>query len=370
MNEVARIHLARVSYEIDLAAKKELEKYLTDIRTSLGKDDDAMEDIEIRMTEILAVRGVVKDSIITINDIKALKEQLGEPQDFAPDEDKKSDASSGNTVADKTRDFFASKKYYRDKDNAVLGGVLAGLAAYTGWDVTLLRVLYVVLVFCSWGFLIILYLVVWICAPEATSVSEKLEMRGKAVNLDSIKKSAKDIGEKAEKAGKTMAAKTAKVAKEIEYRAPTVGNIIARIIGISFGTIGLAIILGLVIGTIVFGSFVIFSIANMDVAAKPLLIVAVSLGLACMVNIIALFTSLVISLITGNFSKHARAGIVATIVFIVLLFAGAIGTSMAWYTTVGHKEAENTVLNIVDEVHSDGMRHGHIDAGFCIGICR
>ena len=53
MNEVTRIRLGRIAYDIDINAKKELEKYSRAIRKSLGQDSDVYDDIEIRMTEIL-----------------------------------------------------------------------------------------------------------------------------------------------------------------------------------------------------------------------------------------------------------------------------------------------------------------------------
>jgi hypothetical protein len=52
MNEISRIHLGRTSYDIDVEARKDLERYLRDVRRSLGQETDAMEDIEIRMSEI------------------------------------------------------------------------------------------------------------------------------------------------------------------------------------------------------------------------------------------------------------------------------------------------------------------------------
>ena len=52
MKEITRIHLAALPYNIEVAAKKELEKYLHAIESSLGADSDAMREIESRITEI------------------------------------------------------------------------------------------------------------------------------------------------------------------------------------------------------------------------------------------------------------------------------------------------------------------------------
>jgi phage shock protein PspC (stress-responsive transcriptional regulator) len=49
----------------------------------------------------------------------------------------------------------------------MIAGVCGGLAAWLGWDVTLVRVLYVLLSLVSAGFPgILVYIVLWIAMPE------------------------------------------------------------------------------------------------------------------------------------------------------------------------------------------------------------
>ena len=52
MKEITRIHLAKIPYEIELDAKKNLQKYLDELRKY--SDEEIFEDVEIRITEILA----------------------------------------------------------------------------------------------------------------------------------------------------------------------------------------------------------------------------------------------------------------------------------------------------------------------------
>lgn len=54
-----------------------------------------------------------------------------------------------------------------DKDNAMIGGVCAGVADYTGWDVTLVRLLTVIGVVFGFGSVAIAYIVAWILLPKA-----------------------------------------------------------------------------------------------------------------------------------------------------------------------------------------------------------
>ena len=75
MKEITRIHIAKTSYDIEIGAKKELEKYITKLEL-YADDPNLLEDIEIRLTEILSDRGVEKDGVITAEDVDAIRTQL------------------------------------------------------------------------------------------------------------------------------------------------------------------------------------------------------------------------------------------------------------------------------------------------------
>ena len=53
MKEITRIHLAKVPYEIEIDAKKVLQKYLDELK-KYSADEDIFSDVEIRITEILS----------------------------------------------------------------------------------------------------------------------------------------------------------------------------------------------------------------------------------------------------------------------------------------------------------------------------
>ena len=56
--------------------------------------------------------------------------------------------------------------FYRDKQNGKIEGVCAGLADYTGFDVTLIRVAAIVLLFATSGWLLLAYIVAASIAPK------------------------------------------------------------------------------------------------------------------------------------------------------------------------------------------------------------
>ena len=63
MKEITRIHLAKTAFSVEIDAKKSLEKYLNSIQKNMHADAEAMKEIEARMVEILAERGVMKEGL-------------------------------------------------------------------------------------------------------------------------------------------------------------------------------------------------------------------------------------------------------------------------------------------------------------------
>ena len=74
---------------------------------------------------------------------------------------------------------------YRNPDDKVLGGVASGIGAYFGVDVVIIRLLFIILLFFG-GTGLILYIIFWIILPEATTITDKMEMQGEPVTLRNI----------------------------------------------------------------------------------------------------------------------------------------------------------------------------------------
>ena len=82
------------------------------------------------------------------------------------------------------------KKMYRDPDKKVVGGVAAGVAAFFGADLTLIRALFIVTAIFG-GLGVILYIILWIALPEAKTITEKMKMQGEPVTLSNIESTVK-----------------------------------------------------------------------------------------------------------------------------------------------------------------------------------
>jgi phage shock protein PspC (stress-responsive transcriptional regulator) len=177
MNEVTRIHLGRQPFTISVEAHRELKAYLADIQKKVA-DKEVINEVELRMSELLTERGITDEKAILPEDVDYLKEQLGKPEDFGEEVE-----ASKHKEQDQT-----SKRLFRDTDNAMIAGVSAGLANYFGLDVVLVRIAFVVLVLFGGGGIII-YLLMWLVVPPAVTASEKLQMRGTPVTLEALRES-------------------------------------------------------------------------------------------------------------------------------------------------------------------------------------
>ncbi len=83
------------------------------------------------------------------------------------------------------------KKLYRNPDDKALGGVASGLAAYFGIKALYVRLAFVILTIAG-GSGIVIYLILWIITPLASSITERIKMKGGEITLDSIDSTLKE----------------------------------------------------------------------------------------------------------------------------------------------------------------------------------
>lgn len=165
------------------------------------------------------------------------------------------------------------KRLYRNPEGRVIGGVASGLAAYFHIEVWIPRLLFAFplilgvitsifrhtafdfdpgpVIFTSGfgGTLFITYIILWIVLPEANTASEKLEMRGEKVDLESIKNTIKsdlegfkgrasqmgaEMKEKAQQFGQEMKRTAQNFSAEAIPAARKTGTGIGHAIGVLF----------------------------------------------------------------------------------------------------------------------------------------
>ena len=227
MKEITRIHLAKTPFSVEVDAKKSLEKYLNLIQKNMHAEPEAMREIEARMVELLAERGVSKDGVISHDDVLAVQKQMGEPRDFSDDVSEAIDE-----IEDKDIDDKPAKQLMRDPDNAIIGGVCAGVAAYFNINPLWVRLIAIISPFMTFGTAVLIYVVMWLSMPPARTASDKLRMRGEPVTLASLKKAAADESSAIADGGGAMV-----VAKIFRYSA-----------GALIFLMTLAVLFGLIVG--------------------------------------------------------------------------------------------------------------------------
>lgn len=185
MNKTININLGGIFFHIDELAYQKLKLYLDAIRRSLSDDpqgrDEIINDIELRIGELLSERITNDRMVINDSDIDEITKIMGRPEDYSVDEELFEDEPK---YRQKTT---ASKKLFRDSDDKFLGGVCSGMAHYFGMDVIWMRLLWLVLFFFfGTGFLV--YILLWILIPQAETTAEKLQMKGEPVNINNIER--------------------------------------------------------------------------------------------------------------------------------------------------------------------------------------
>jgi len=224
MNEITQVNLGRQAFTIAIDAQKLLRDYLNAVKKHSGGSEEVVEEVENRMAELLIERGVSGSKVVLVKDVEYLRTQLGEPGDFDDDSE---DAAS-------VEDDSSVRKLFRDTDNAMIAGVAAGLANYLSVDTVIVRLIFIALTFFG-GSGILLYIILWLLVPEAKTNSQRLQMRGLAVNVDNIKEAL---------AGADVSGATRRVSSVVGKVITSIAGVTLRITGLLFVIVGVTMVIG------------------------------------------------------------------------------------------------------------------------------
>ena len=195
MKTTITINLGGKVFHIDDDAYEMLHTYLIAVEKQFKSEDERKEimlDIEARLSELFTETLGQKRDVIMKDDVSKVISIMGEPEDFADDETKKESAgSTGRESKRKRMNYKTAKKLFRDPDNRILGGVCGGLGAYFNIDPIVFRIIFILIAF-GMGSGLIIYIILWIAIPEATTTAQRLEMRGEPITIENIKKAVRD----------------------------------------------------------------------------------------------------------------------------------------------------------------------------------
>lgn len=253
MHKVTTINLDGRAYQLEEAAYTHLQQYLTQARAVLASDpdkDEILSDLEQAIAEKCDQVLKHDKNVVATNEIETILEAMGPvelPQSEEPIAKKKTKPTEGQPP----------RRLYLLRDNAVLGGVCSGLAAYFNIDVTVVRVIFVALTFITSGAWILAYFLLLIIVPEAETPEEKAAAHGQQFSAQELVNKAKhkyaDLksDEHWSRVAQEAAPAFSRVGEVIMHIIRIASGFAAAIVGILTGILAVAWLW--VIGSIVFG---------------------------------------------------------------------------------------------------------------------
>lgn len=198
MKKTLTVNLGGTVFHIDDDAYQLLEKYLSNLRIHFSREagaDEVMNDFELRISELLGERVRLGHEVITMEEVEMVIKRMGKVEEIFGEESPSEDAAAEEHKM-KTEPA-AKKRYFRNPDDRILGGVCSGLAAYADWDPTVVRLIVLLLTFFLLGpVAVVAYIILWMIVPMADTAAEKLLMRGERITVENIGKTVTDGFEK------------------------------------------------------------------------------------------------------------------------------------------------------------------------------
>lgn len=192
MNKTIIININSIVFHIEEDAYEILRAYMIEIKKHFGYSagsKEILEDIENRIAEMFNERiQSGRKEVINQEDVQEVIALMGRVSDFEIDSDEEPSFEQAQQQQPFAESEQLNKKLMRDPDDKIFGGVCSGLAHYFGMEPRWARVLLVLFVLIGGsGFLV--YVVLWIVMPLATTRADKMAMRGETPNLQNFKKS-------------------------------------------------------------------------------------------------------------------------------------------------------------------------------------
>lgn len=364
MNKTVNINLAGLFFHIDENAYMKLQRYLAAIKRSFtdaqGRDE-IIQDIEARIAELFSEKVQNERQVIGLKEVDEVIAVMGQPEDYQVDEEIFEDEPQPKTHY---KSQSSAKKLYRDRDVSYVGGVCSGLGHYMGIDAIWVRILVILLTFLTSGIFILFYVVFWIFIPEAKTTSEKLEMRGKPVNIDNIQRKVKEgfenvadsvksvdyekYGNKAKRGATGFFATLGKIFMFIV-------RVFVKLFGILLILIGASSVIGLFIGLFTAGTLGVLDggfndyVTVFNTTGAPLWLISLLTLLAVGIPFFAIFY-LGLKILVNNLKSMSLTAklILVGLWFISLIALGVLAIRQATAYTVEGETFEKREINLAE----------------------
>lgn len=171
MKKVVTVSLAGKSYQVEEAGYDALQNYLEKASKRLASNpdrEDILSDIEQSIADKCTTSLRPGRDVLSAASVEEALLKVGPVEN-----DGENEAEQGTVINDRAR-----KLYMLPKEGKI-SGVCAGLAAYFSVDVTLMRLLFVLLLFLTQGVMILVYLGMVVAMPSAKTPEEIAEAHGR-----------------------------------------------------------------------------------------------------------------------------------------------------------------------------------------------
>lgn len=185
MKKVININFQGQVIAIEETAYEILNRYIVSLKSYFSKEEDGDEivnDIENRIAELFGNRLKLGINCITDDDVEAIINSIGRPEEFDTEYDEESQrryevndnfgGGESKSTADESL-HEGSKSLYRNANEKIIGGVCSGLAHYFKTDPAWFRLGFLVF----FGILFWVYIILWIVLKEKhleSNVSRRL----------------------------------------------------------------------------------------------------------------------------------------------------------------------------------------------------
>lgn len=179
MEKVISINLRGNAYQLEEKGYSLLNDYLLQARNSLADDpdkDEVMQDFEQAIAEkcdqLLLEH---KKTVVLTKEVQQIIDAMGPVEAVA------ADGQEHTTDVDPP-----AKRLFTLREGSMIGGVCSGLAAYFNMDVVIVRLIFVILLFATSGFMAVLYIIMLLIIPEAKTPEQKARLRGEQFNAKAV----------------------------------------------------------------------------------------------------------------------------------------------------------------------------------------
>lgn len=264
MKKTLTINLNNTVFHIDEDAYEALQNYLEELKSHFAGEtdcDEILRDVEARICELFNERIRFGLQVITLPNVDEIINMMGQPSDYGTVDDESDDAkaesesqaeeATSGPAPHAEKAYRGRKRLYRDKENGMIGGVAAGLAAYLNIDVTWVRVLMLIFTLITSGSMFLIYMILWIITPSADSAAQKLEMRGIDPTIENIssfiKENTEKVAHEAREAVRSPKNKNFLISLRDLFLevVRVVVKFVVAILGVGFGCLGVVIIIPL-----------------------------------------------------------------------------------------------------------------------------